>query len=131
MLAGVALAACQNAPKSEEQLLAAAPEASDGELERADDQPLEELLTRRVKKYAQGLVVDGPSLKGELREGARADQLLVLRGGFCYRILGVGGPNVQDMDLFLYDPNGVQTHQDPNQDRYPILGQQVELCPPV
>ena len=114
-----------------ETSLSDAPEAA--ELEPIGEPPsaeaLDALLARRAKRHAQGLVPDGTILHGTLREGARSDQLLVLRGGFCYRVLGVAGPDVKDMDLFLYDPNGVQTHQDPGQDRFPVLGMQSELCP--
>jgi hypothetical protein len=91
----------------------------------------ETLLEQRAKKLAEGLVADGAPLRGALQEGGRRDQLLVLRGGFCYRILGAGDDGVEDLDLFLYDPNGVQTHQDPGQDRFPVLGLQAEICPPT
>ncbi len=90
-----------------------------------------ELVAGMAKRYAQALVVDGPLLQGELRQGAHRDFLLVLRGGSCYRVLGAAGEGVEDLDLLLYDPNGVEVQQDPQQDRFPVLGLQSELCPPV
>jgi hypothetical protein len=89
----------------------------------------EQLLATKAKKYAQGLLPEGPTISASLQEGQRNDRLIVLRGGLCYRILGAGDDQVEDLDLFLYDPNGVQTHQDPGQDRFPVLGLQAEICP--
>jgi hypothetical protein len=43
--------------------------------------------------------------------------------------LGVSGDGVEDLDLLLFDPDGVQVQQDPAQDRFPVLGMQTELCP--
>ena len=37
---------------------------------------------------------------------------------------------IEDLDLLLFDPNGVLAQQDPAQDRFPTLGVQTELCPP-
>jgi hypothetical protein len=93
--------------------------------------PPEQVLDHRALKFAHGLTADDPALTGTLDEGGRRDLLMVLRAPYCYRILGVGAESVQDMDLFLYDPNGVQTHQDPAQDRFPLLGKQSDICPPV
>lgn len=89
----------------------------------------EQALAQQAKRYAQALLADGPIVKGSLAQGARSEQLLVLRGGYCYRVLGAGGEGVEDLDLLLYDPNGVEVQQDPAQDAFPILGQQSEICP--
>ena len=91
---------------------------------------LDQMLARAAKKYAKELVADSAMIRGTLAAGERSDQLLVLRGTYCYRILGVGSDGVEDLDLFLYDPDGVQTQQDPGQDRFPVLGLQSEICPP-
>jgi hypothetical protein len=130
------LTACRGRPApAGGEILAAAPDpesAHNGPAPASGDDKLgslEQTLAQKAKKYAQGLVAEGPVIRGMLHEGARADQLVVLRGGFCYRILGAGGDGVEDMDLFLYDPDGVQTQQDPGQDRFPVLGLQAELCP--
>jgi hypothetical protein len=134
MTTGVVACTGRRAP-AEEQTLAPAPETqsarhgaqtANGD---SNDAAFEETLAQKAKKYARGLLPDGSIIRGTLQEGARSDHLLVLRGGYCYRILGVGGDGVEDMDLFLYDPDGVQTQQDPGQDRFPVLGLQVELCP--
>jgi hypothetical protein len=43
--------------------------------------------------------------------------------------VAAGDAAVEDMDLFLFDPSGVQTHQDSAEDRFPVLGLQSEVCP--
>jgi hypothetical protein len=91
--------------------------------------PLDRVLAQKAKKYAAGLVPDGEPFQGQLKQGQRSDHLLVLRGGHCYRVLGVAGAEVEDLDLFLYDPDGVQLQQDAAQDRYPVLGMQADICP--
>ena len=126
-------AACGDADAGKATGANAAESPADEALEAdlPSDAPLDQLLTQKAKKYAAGLVADGEPLRGNLIEGARADHLVVLRGGHCYRVLGVAAPEVEDMDLFLFDPNGVQVQQDAAEDRFPALGLQAELCPGV
>ncbi len=91
--------------------------------------PLDRVLAAKAKRYAPGLKAEGALLRGTLSEGQRADHLTVLRAGHCYRMLGAGAVEVEDMDLFLFDPNGVQLQQDAAQDRFPVLGIQADICP--
>jgi hypothetical protein len=132
-----ALAACgDRAGTSELVLLAGSAEDDRGaEHDRtlsdalAGGATLEQVVALAAEKYAGGFIADGSLIQGSVVEGARSDHLAVLRGGHCYRIVAVGGTGVEDMDLFLYDPEGVQTQQDPAQDRFPVLGLQAEICP--
>jgi hypothetical protein len=91
--------------------------------------PPAQVLVQAAKRYAPGLVALGPVISGDLAQGGRSDHLVVLESGRCYRVVGIGGEGVDDMDLFLYDPQGVQANQDASQDRYPVLGVQTEICP--
>jgi hypothetical protein len=93
------------------------------------DAPPAQVLPLAGKRYAPGFVTHGKPILAKLAQGARSDHLLVLEAGRCYRVVGVGDEGVQDMDLFLYDPAGVQANQDSGQDRYPVLGKQIEICP--
>ena len=93
------------------------------------DRPPAEVLPLAAKRYAAGWVVQGKPIAGKLAQGERSDHLLVLEAGRCYRVVGVGGEGVEDMDLFLYDPAGVQANQDASTDRYPVLGKTIEICP--
>ena len=99
------------------------------EPELPPDMPLDRVVAVKAKRYAAGLVAEGAPLRGTLNEGQRADHLTVLRGGHCYRLLGAAAIEVEDMDLFLFDPNGVQLQQDAAQDRFPVLGMQADICP--
>ena len=66
-----------------------------------------------------------------MAEGQRSDHLSVLRGGHCYRMLGVGGAEVEDMDLFLFDPEGVQMQQDRGAGPLPrARACRPSICPP-
>lgn len=94
-----------------------------------EDATLQQVIELKAKKYADGFVADGEPISNTLARGGRSDHLAVLQAGRCYRIVGAGGEGVRDMDLFLYDPDGVQIQQDPGQDRFPVLGAQSEVCP--
>jgi hypothetical protein len=133
----VALAACgDRADTSALAQLAGSAEAELGEEHDrmlsdaiASGATLDRIVELAARKYAGGFVADGAPIQGSVVEGARSDHLAVLRAGHCYRIVAAGGAGVEDMDLFLYDPEGVQTQQDPAQDRLPVLGLQTEICP--
>jgi hypothetical protein len=125
-----ALVACGEAPESAlaKQDLRATPEEV-SPLAVPDDATPEQIVPLQAKRVAAGFVAEGPLVKGTLAQGARSDHLLVLKAGHCYRVVGAAEATVTDMDLFLYDPDGVQTHQDPGEDRFPVLGKQTEICP--
>lgn len=95
------------------------------------DAPPLQVLPEAGKRSAAGMIAHGTPLAGKLAQGERSDHLLVLEAGRCYRVVGVAGPGVTDMDLFLYDPAGVQRNQDASQDRYPMLGKPIEICPVI
>lgn len=70
-----------------------------------------------------------PHYTGSLRQGEATDHLLVLRYGHCYRLIGVGGEGLSDLDLALFDSNHVEARRDLTTDRYPHLGVRPSLCP--
>ena len=75
------------------------------------DKPPVDVLPLAGKRFAGAMIAQGKPITGSLRQGERSDHLLVLEAGRCYRVVGVGGDGVTDMDLFLYDPAGVQRNQ--------------------
>jgi hypothetical protein len=91
--------------------------------------PPADALNALAKRYAAGLIAEGPLLEGDLAQGERRDHLLVLASGHCYRVLGAGEASLQDLDLALFDPTGAPVTEDPGQDRYPVLGVQGGICP--
>jgi hypothetical protein len=52
-------------------------------------------------------------------------------GGHCYRIVAVGSAEVNDLDLFLFAPDGTQVDSDSQPNDYPVLGSTRPLCPPT
>lgn len=112
---------------------AAAPAATPSTPEAPPPPPgtLERILYDKAQKYAAGLPPLGGAIEGTLEAGEHRDQLLVLDYGKCYRVVGVGGPEAEDLDLVLYDPDNVQVQRDLAQDPYPVLGEQAEICPPM
>lgn len=132
--AALAWAGCGEQPSSSaaQQIVSSDEGAGDPNAPEATEPTaasLDEMLALKAKKYAKDWKSEGPTIHGELREGGHSDHLLVMRAGFCYRVVGVAGDGVEDFDLLLFDSNGVQVQQDPAQDRFPVLGQHSEICP--
>lgn len=88
-------------------------------------------MTARQQQFAQGMVAATPLQRGSLTTSQTQDFQAVLTPGRCYKIIGIGGPTVTDLDLVLFDPNGVQIQQDIATDNYPVLGLSQPLCPTV
>ena len=126
-VAGLTLACGENAAErraaAERERTAAL--SSDPEL--AD--PLGRSLFSQVEQHAPGWVKHERLFRGTLAERARQAFLLVLPYGHCYRILGVGGGGVTDLDLALFDGNNVEIARDVTEDATPGLGLGASVCP--
>jgi hypothetical protein len=72
----------------------------------------------------------GVYFRDRLARAEGRDFLVVLKGVHCYRIVAIGDPGVEDLDLVIHDPAGVRWRQDLTQDANPVLGVDAELCPP-
>lgn len=83
----------------------------------------------QARRFAGGMVVATPMFRGSLVNGATQDFQAILQPAHCFKIVGVGGPTVKDLDLLLFDPNGVQVQQDTATDSYPVLGLHQPICP--
>jgi len=66
---------------------------------------------------------------GVLTEGQEESFSTILEAGRCYRILGVGGASLTDLDLLLRDENGNEVAQDDATDNVPVLGRDAVICP--
>ncbi len=86
-------------------------------------------MAETASTHAEGLTPATPLLRGALGPGERQDFQAILVGRRCFRVLGVGTSTVIDLDLLLFDPNGVQVQQDTSADALPILGHAHPLCP--
>jgi hypothetical protein len=88
-------------------------------------------MQRRAQMVAAGMTTATPIFRGTLTQGATQDFQAVLQPGKCFKIIGIGGMSVRDLDLKLFDPNGVQLQQDVATDNYPALGVESQICPTV
>ncbi|MEM9191057.1 MAG: hypothetical protein AAGF12_17870 [Myxococcota bacterium] len=86
-------------------------------------------MSLRAGQFAEGMEPATPLFRGTLETGDNQDYQAVLQAGRCFKVVGVGGPSVSDLDLFLFDPNGVQVQQDTATDAYPVLGLTHQICP--
>jgi hypothetical protein len=92
-----------------------------------------DVLARSMQVHAQqlapGMMPATPLFRGRLETTQTQDFQAVLQPGKCFKIIGVGGEGVTDLDLYLFDPNGVALQQDTETDAYPILGLESPICP--
>jgi hypothetical protein len=71
----------------------------------------------------------GTPFRATLEADARQSFTEVLRDGFCYKLLAQSGEGVEDLDLFLYDGNGVLVQTDAREGAHPVLGGDRPICP--
>lgn len=85
-------------------------------------------MTLRARQFAAGYIPITQLFRGQLGQGQRQYVTITAQPGRCYRIVGVGGQGVQDLDLRLLDMNGNVLDQDVATDNFPVLGLQRNLC---
>jgi hypothetical protein len=90
---------------------------------------LEAEIQRRSPNEALMMVPSEPPVRGELAEGTARDFSAALRAGLCYKVLGQGGPGVGDLDLLVYDQNGVLLQRDATVSAQPVIGVDRAICP--
>jgi hypothetical protein len=88
-------------------------------------------LAQRQQQFASGMQPVMPVARGTLATSATQNYSVPLQSGHCYKIIGVGGPGVTDLDLKLYGPTGQMVDQDIAADNFPVIGLQRALCPAV
>lgn len=90
---------------------------------------LEAAIRERAPSEAMLMIPHEGVVRGELSEGERRDFTSVLRAGLCYKVLGQGGAGVRDLDLLVYDANGVLLQRDATQHEHPVIGIERAICP--
>jgi hypothetical protein len=88
-------------------------------------------LQMRQQQFAAGMNPVMPVARGTLATSAKQNYSVPLQAGHCYKIIGVGGVGVTDLDLALFDPANTQADQDIATDNFPVIGLQRPLCPTV
>jgi hypothetical protein len=115
----------QAVKQAQDEAAFAAAAKQDPELGDALGQAIVDLAQRS----APGWVKEGKLLRGSLEERARQGFLVVLTYGHCYRFLAVTDNESNDLDLLLYDANGVERQRDVSQAPTAALGVDASLCP--
>ncbi|MFO0712559.1 MAG: hypothetical protein U0353_22095 [Sandaracinus sp.] len=90
---------------------------------------LEAAMRAREETDAFALTPYEPPFRATLEEGDRQTFSAVLRDGFCYKLLAQSADGVADLDLFLYDQNGVLEQTDAREGPHPVLGGERPICP--
>ncbi len=88
-------------------------------------------MTLRARQFANGFIAVTDLVRGVMRHGERRTVVAAVVGGHCYRIIGVGGSGVEDLDLYLRDMTGNVLDQDRQPDNFPIIGLDRQICLPA
>jgi len=87
-------------------------------------------MLARYQQFAPDMMAASPLHHGFLQTGQEERFETTLEAGRCYRVIGVGGPTMSDLDLFIVDENGNAIAQDTATDSFPVLGQGSDsICP--
>lgn len=85
-------------------------------------------MSLRARQFAAGYVPITQLFRSTMGQGQRQYVTVDAQPGRCYRIIGVGGAGVRDLDLRLRDMSGNVLDQDVATDNFPVLGLQRPLC---
>jgi hypothetical protein len=92
---------------------------------------LAERMSLRARQFARGFIAVTDLVRGDLRAGQRRTIVAAVVGGHCYRVMGVGGAGVEDLDLALRDLTGNLIDADRSSDDVPVIGLDRQLCLPA
>jgi hypothetical protein len=85
-------------------------------------------MSIRARQFAAGFYPITQLFRAQAGQGQRQYVTVTATPGRCYRIIGVGGQGVRDLDLRLRDQSGNVVDQDVATDNFPVLGLQRPLC---
>ncbi len=86
-------------------------------------------MSLRARQFAAGFIPVTRLFRSVMSQGQSQFVTVSIAPGRCYRIIGVGGPGVQDLDLRMRDMSGNVIDQDVATDNFPVLGLNRQLCP--
>ncbi len=86
-------------------------------------------MSMRARQFASGYIPVTSLFRASMGQGQSQFVTVQINPGRCYRIIGVGGPGVQDLDLRMRDMSGNVVDQDVATDNFPVLGLNRQLCP--
>ena len=85
-------------------------------------------MSLRARQFAAGFYPITQLYRAVAQQGEHQFVQVTAAPGRCYRIIGVGGPGVRDLDLRLRDTSGNIVDQDVATDNFPVLGLNRPLC---
>jgi hypothetical protein len=83
--------------------------------------PLREQLATLSQSLAPGQPPVTPPMGGFMAWRRPYSYLVPMEAGRCYTILGIGGPGVVDLDLFLFDPGNLRVALDRHTNNWPRI----------
>jgi hypothetical protein len=83
--------------------------------------PVREQLAALAQSLAPGQPPVTPAMGGFMAWRRPYSYLVPMEAGRCYTILGIGGPGVVDLDLFLFDPNNLRVALDRHTNNWPRI----------
>jgi hypothetical protein len=84
----------------------------------------------RYQQYASDMVPTSYLQHGYLYEGQTEEFSTVFEQGYCYRVIGVAGETMVDLNLAIVDENGNPISRDTDTANFAVLGYgQDTLCP--
>jgi hypothetical protein len=83
--------------------------------------PMQLQMASMAQTFAPGQVAASPLYDGYFGHRQPVSNVVNMEAGRCYTILGVGGPGVVDLDLFLFDPANRRVAADLRYDNTPHI----------
>jgi hypothetical protein len=114
--------ACSSRPAASEPVEPPVPEAPPADALEASVRA----LGAQIAPYMQRMET---VQRGELAERGARDFSAFLRPGWCYKVVGMGGDGIEDLDLRIHDTNNVLLERDIREDRSAVLGADRPICP--
>ena len=92
---------------------------------------VDQQLALRGSQLPSAMIPAAAAARGTLATGAVASHDFDVAAGHCYRVVAVGGVEVNDLDLTLFGPDGSELDSDRHGETYPVLGSVRPICPPT
>jgi hypothetical protein len=93
---------------------------------------LEAQLRALGREVADWMTRSGDPYRGELpEEGAARDLSHVMQPGWCYKVVAVAGPGIQDLDVRVFDGNSALVQRDATDEPRAVVGVGRPICPSV
>lgn len=104
-------------------------EVADETVEPPPADALEAALRALGSEQASFMIRDGSALRGRGETGTARDYGHIMHPGWCYKVVGLGGEGVEDLEVRVYDPNDVMLERDTTDAPRLVIGRVRPICP--